>query len=367
MQQYNKKRKNIMEEIRKEFNNEIFNLTIKYQKKYGFKIGTGVHATWNNEADAFKHTFGSAKAVFEFNMFVSYVEFGRHERIQTNNPLGEENMDKWNNFQGRDIAREIKQEYPNWNKFSEDELNDIIAEKVIERMYNGDLITNPLNTKKFNEKLANILEILNITEKQYKNLFNNTSFELNNNISEPITEVNEKIKQNHNKLMPKKHKPMFSQPQKRNTLRDLYNDAQTVLTNTVLFPLYLNNRGLSHEENIKNNFPRMLKAVSKINKIPVNNVMNIIQNKINSHSDKLNNNRQNSFNGINGFNTFNNNNVPINTVNYNLAKYYQPSAVNSVPLEMSNNYVNPIMNNNYPKVNMTNNIPEPVDFLIWQG
>ena len=31
-----------------------------YQKQYGFKIGTGEHATWNNEADAFKHAFMQA-------------------------------------------------------------------------------------------------------------------------------------------------------------------------------------------------------------------------------------------------------------------------------------------------------------------
>ena len=37
-------------------NKVVLNATYKAQKKYGFEIGTGEHATWNNEADAFKHT-----------------------------------------------------------------------------------------------------------------------------------------------------------------------------------------------------------------------------------------------------------------------------------------------------------------------
>ena len=37
---------------RKLFNNIVLDATYKAQKKYGFEIGTGEHATWNNEADA---------------------------------------------------------------------------------------------------------------------------------------------------------------------------------------------------------------------------------------------------------------------------------------------------------------------------
>ncbi len=45
----------------KKYNNYIFDATTKYQKQYGFDIGTGAHATWNNEADAFKHTYMQAQ------------------------------------------------------------------------------------------------------------------------------------------------------------------------------------------------------------------------------------------------------------------------------------------------------------------
>lgn len=43
--------------LRKAFNSLITGATNHYQKKYGFDIGEGEHATWNNEADAFKHAF----------------------------------------------------------------------------------------------------------------------------------------------------------------------------------------------------------------------------------------------------------------------------------------------------------------------
>ena len=45
----------------KQYNNEVYAKTKKYQKIYGFEIGTGEHDTWNNEADAFKHAFMQAR------------------------------------------------------------------------------------------------------------------------------------------------------------------------------------------------------------------------------------------------------------------------------------------------------------------
>jgi len=47
--------KDLVNYPRKKFNEDVLNATYKAQKKYGFEIGTGPHATWNNEADAFKH------------------------------------------------------------------------------------------------------------------------------------------------------------------------------------------------------------------------------------------------------------------------------------------------------------------------
>ena len=40
-----------MKDLSEKFKNEMYAKTKKYQKIYGFDIGTGEHDTWNNEAD----------------------------------------------------------------------------------------------------------------------------------------------------------------------------------------------------------------------------------------------------------------------------------------------------------------------------
>ncbi len=50
-----------------DYNNEIVNKTWHYQKKFGFETSTRQgHEFWNNEADAFKHTFLSADLYFKY-------------------------------------------------------------------------------------------------------------------------------------------------------------------------------------------------------------------------------------------------------------------------------------------------------------
>ena len=133
------------------YSSEVYAKTKKYQKKYGFEIGKGNLDTWNNEADAFKHTFAAADIALRYNKNISEVMGNIHElqgRITMGQSSGEENMDKWNNEIGRRIAKEIKEE--NRNKLiKRSELDDKIAEKVMEKMRNGELITNPNDTRKY--------------------------------------------------------------------------------------------------------------------------------------------------------------------------------------------------------------------------
>ncbi|OLA94580.1 MAG: hypothetical protein BHW64_03125 [Candidatus Melainabacteria bacterium LEY3_CP_29_8] len=66
-------------------------------------------------------------------------------------PLYEENMDLWNNKVGRDIAQEIQQEMNFLQQKAyllNGKMNDIIATKIMQRMQNGDLITDPFNDKR---------------------------------------------------------------------------------------------------------------------------------------------------------------------------------------------------------------------------
>jgi len=145
----------------KQYNNEIYSKTKKYQKIYGFEIGTGEHDTWNNEADAFKHTFMQADLALKYGNTGSKLAGDWHEldgRLH-NQPQAEENMDKWNNAQGREVAKEIIKEYNptliNIYKNS-GKLDDLIAKKVMERMRAGKLITHPSDKRKYTGFAANI-------------------------------------------------------------------------------------------------------------------------------------------------------------------------------------------------------------------
>ena len=141
----------------------VFDDTVKYQKQYGFEIGTGEHATWNNEADAFKHTFMQAQLSLLVGDNASALAGFIHELQGRFNKQdkAEEQMDLWNNAQGREIAKEIWQEYGIKSKNAFDpEIKEIIARKVAERMQAGKLILDPSGRKTPKKKL-NIPEVNN--------------------------------------------------------------------------------------------------------------------------------------------------------------------------------------------------------------
>lgn len=71
--------------------------------------------------------------------------------ISRDQALDERNMDQWNNAVGREIAREIKTTIEGKN-YTSQEIEDIVAEKVMQRMKKGDLITNPSDKRKYNER-----------------------------------------------------------------------------------------------------------------------------------------------------------------------------------------------------------------------
>lgn len=137
-----------------EFNEEMVQKTRYYQQKYGFETNLRKgHEFWNVEADAFKHTFGSAKMYFDMGEIGSILGGISHEDFD-NNPENEWNMDSWNNEKGRQIGKEIKKEYgKKFYDFSPQKQDDIIAEKVMQKMRNGELITTPNDKRKFQGNL----------------------------------------------------------------------------------------------------------------------------------------------------------------------------------------------------------------------
>lgn len=141
----------------KNYGSRVFKETVEYQKKYGFEIGKGEHATWNNEADAFKHTYMQAQLTLLGGEHVAKYLGDKHEKYgnqKMGQSKGEENMDKWNNAQGREIAKEIIQEYGIGATIPSKKINDIIAKKVMERMKEGKLITKPDDKRVYKEGKA---------------------------------------------------------------------------------------------------------------------------------------------------------------------------------------------------------------------
>ncbi len=135
------------------FSNRMIYDTIKYQKKYGFEIGNN-NSTWNNEADAFKHAYMQATLAIRGNQDLAKFLGDGHEQqgADRGQPSGEENMDLWNNYQGRKIANQIMKEYGSMIKFYlPEQLGDIVSEKVMEKMRNGELITRPDDTRKYED------------------------------------------------------------------------------------------------------------------------------------------------------------------------------------------------------------------------
>lgn len=129
--------------LQNDYNDEMVRQTWKYQKKYRFETKNELKKEfWNVEADAFKHTFGSADLYFKYGDAFSTIGGIYHEWNQDDNPQDEWNMDSWNNNQGREIAKEMAKEY-DLSKLSTEQRNDILADKIMQRMRSGQLITHP--------------------------------------------------------------------------------------------------------------------------------------------------------------------------------------------------------------------------------
>lgn len=176
-----------MEINEKKLNEKFYSRTKHYQKIYGFDIGKGKHDTWNNESDAFKHTFGSAYMAIKMTIPFSRLAGNYHELKNPNNPKDEENMDKWNNRVGRLISKEIKKEYKDkLNSMSEKEIDDIIAQKVMQRMRMGKLITTPSDKRKYTGFASNIPEDKIFTAEEIGNLSTDDFEELEDKINEQV-------------------------------------------------------------------------------------------------------------------------------------------------------------------------------------
>lgn len=147
---------NLIKLLEKYYGQNVVKDVAHYQPEYGFDMGNNNSTTWNNEADAFKHTYMQAQLALLGGRNFAKLLGDSHERqgADRGQPSGEENMDLWNNHQGREIAKEIIREYGAMQYPFSQKIKDIIAQKVMEKMQNGELITHPDDKRKY-ENLLN--------------------------------------------------------------------------------------------------------------------------------------------------------------------------------------------------------------------
>ena len=149
------------QKIRNAFNDKIVNDTLKYQKQYGFEIGTGEHATWNNQADAFKHAYMQAILYQQANKiagkkagdFTSKLLGDFHEWETRNGDKTENNMDLWNNEVGREVAKDVINKLgKSVDTLPDGYVENMFAKEIVEKMKKGELITTPKDKRKFEDR-----------------------------------------------------------------------------------------------------------------------------------------------------------------------------------------------------------------------
>ena len=129
------------------FKKEMLDDTAKYIKKYGLDKNQAEEDKWMN--DRFRHTYGSAIMGIRGGELGALLGGISHE-WKPNNPFDEWKMDVWNNKEGRKIARDLKKEYGQaLYEMSDEELKDLIASRVVEKMQKNELISDPSDERRY--------------------------------------------------------------------------------------------------------------------------------------------------------------------------------------------------------------------------
>lgn len=111
----------------------------EYWNIYHFDMEPG-HISYNNEGDAFKHCYSQAELTLWLGKSIANWIGVKHEDNNPYNTPAERTMDLHNNSVGRDIGSSIKKQYFFWFFKPWD---DMIAERIMEAMNKGLLITKP--------------------------------------------------------------------------------------------------------------------------------------------------------------------------------------------------------------------------------
>ena len=107
----------------------------KYYNIYHFSMEPN-HTSYNNEADAFKHTYLSAELTILFGAYIAEKIGIMQEDTNPYNTDAERKMDLHNDSVGIKIGKELRK-----GMFHLINMDDTIAEEVMKAMNNGELIT----------------------------------------------------------------------------------------------------------------------------------------------------------------------------------------------------------------------------------
>ena len=127
----------------------------QYGYKYDLKAGTQRRGM-DDEIDAFRHAYMQAHMTIEYGKDIAkvigniYEKWGDYTESQN---AKQRNMDLWNNEIGRQIGEEIKNETSHLPDLTTQKMyEDMIAEKIYQRIQNGDMITEPQKDKRIYEE-----------------------------------------------------------------------------------------------------------------------------------------------------------------------------------------------------------------------
>ena len=144
--------KQIKEFGEKQFSEHMKQTAINVAKKYGLNAGKDCNSTYNNEADAFKHAYMQYWLAFRTSSSIAKKLGDEHEFDLKGNPSNEQNMDLWNNQIGRELAEEMSEKFGrDIEVYTLDWFDEYDTKKIVEKIRNGELITNPNDKRRYKD------------------------------------------------------------------------------------------------------------------------------------------------------------------------------------------------------------------------
>jgi hypothetical protein len=131
------------------FTDKMQKVTSEAVKTYNLKLNKKGLAI-DCEADAFRHAYMQWWIAFRYGTSLAKYLGDRHEHGNNPDIRRDTNMDLWNNQIGREIANEMLVELRgNFEILPEEYVSEIAKKKIIEKIRNGELITDPSDKRSY--------------------------------------------------------------------------------------------------------------------------------------------------------------------------------------------------------------------------